>query len=174
EKQAAEAEGGEDDRGDVEAREGPLCDVLEHEVGDDEVDDRDRQHHVEQDLPRHVIDDPAREAGADGGGECDDETEGAHGRTALGDREDREQVVCISGMMMPPAEAWITRPMSITGYTGAIAQISVPTMNSPIAVKKRPRVVIFWMRNAVTGIMMPLTSMKLVVTHCAAPAVISK
>ena len=47
-------------------------------------------------------------------------------------------------------------------------------MNRPIAVKNKPLVVNFSMRNAVTGIMMPLTSMKLVVTHCAAPEVMSK
>ena len=26
-----------------------------------------------------------------------------------------KRIVCMSGMMMPPAEAWMTRPMSITG-----------------------------------------------------------
>lgn len=50
----------------------------------------------------------------------------------------------------------------------------VPAMKSPIAVRKSVRVVNFWMRNAVTGIMMPLTSMKIVVTHCASLAVIPK
>ena len=47
-------------------------------------------------------------------------------------------------------------------------------MKRPIAVKNRPRVVNFWMRNAVTGIMMPLTSMKIVVTHWASLAVMPK
>ena len=50
----------------------------------------------------------------------------------------------------------------------------VPAMKSPIAVRNSVRVVNFWMRNAVTGIMMPLTSMKIVVTHCASLAVIPK
>ena len=43
-----------------------------------------------------------------------------------------------------------------------------------MAVRKSPRVVNFWMRKAVTGIMMPLTSMKIVVTHCASLAVMPK
>lgn len=47
-------------------------------------------------------------------------------------------------------------------------------MKSPMAVRNRPRLVNFWMRNAVIGIMIPLTNMKLVVTHCASPAVMSK
>ena len=47
-------------------------------------------------------------------------------------------------------------------------------MKSPIAVKNSVRVVNFWIRNAVIGIMIPLTSMKIVVTHCAELAVMSK
>ena len=77
-------------------------------------------------------------------------------------------------MMMPPPDAWTTRPSSSTEKTGARAQITVPIVNSPIAAKNSDRVVNFWIRNAVIGIMIPLTSMKIVVTHCAEFAVMSK
>lgn len=64
--------------------------------------------------------------------------------------------------------------MSRTVYMGAIAHSSVPAMKSPIAVRKSPRAVNLLMRKAVTGIMMPLTSMNDVVTHWAALAVMLK
>ena len=52
--------------------------------------------------------------------------------------------------------------------------MTVPNAKMPIAAKNIARVVNFWIRNAVAGIMMPLTSMNSVVTHWAVFAVMPK
>ncbi len=85
-----------------------------------------------------------------------------------------KRIVCISGMIMPPLAACTTRPTRSTAYTGATAQMSVPSAKMPIAAKNIVRVENFWIRNAVAGIMIPLTSMNSVVTHWAAFAVMPK
>ena len=77
-------------------------------------------------------------------------------------------------MIMPPLAACTTRPTRSTAYTGATAQMSVPSAKMPIAAKNIVRVENFWIRNAVAGIMIPLTSMNSVVTHWAAFAVMPK
>ena len=84
------------------------------------------------------------------------------------------RIVCISGMIIPPLAACTIRPSSSTGYTGATAQMTVPTRKMAIAAKNIVRVVNFWIRNAVAGIMIPLTSMNSVVTHWAVFAVMPK
>src|SRR5699024_8836747 len=53
------------------------------------------------------------------------------------------------------------------GKFGASMQIKVPAEKEPIAVRNSARVVNFWIRKAVTGIITPLTSMKMGVSHCA-------
>lgn len=58
------------------------------EVRDDEDDDRNWQHHVEQSLPRELVDDPPGQAWADSRCERDDQTKGTHCRTAFMQGED--------------------------------------------------------------------------------------
>src|SRR5699024_8036681 len=65
-------------------------------------------------------------------------------------------------------------PTISTAKCGANAHTAVPAVNRHIAVKNNARVVNFSMRNAVIGIMMPFTSMNIVVSHCAEFAVTSK
>src|SRR5699024_2624947 len=57
---------------------------------------------------------------------------------------------------------------------GEADRLTVTTTKMPIAAKNIVRVVNFWIRKAVAGIMMPLTSMNSVVTHCAVFAVMPK
>src|SRR5699024_3085942 len=54
-----------------------------------------------------------------------------------------------------------------SGNTGDTAAMSVPTVNSVIAKIYNFLVVNLLIRNAVTGIMMPFTKKKPVVSHCA-------
>src|SRR5690625_8007920 len=65
-------------------------------------------------------------------------------------------------------------PTISTAKCGATVHTTVPAVNRHIAVKNSARVVNFSMRNAVIGIMMPFTSMNIVVSHCAEFAVTSK
>src|SRR5699024_3471461 len=65
-------------------------------------------------------------------------------------------------------------PIMSTKKYGAVAQIMVPSVNRHIAVRNSARVVNFSMRNAVMGIMIPFTSMKMVVSHWAELAATSK
>src|SRR5699024_11136542 len=67
-----------------------------------------------------------------------------------------------------------TRPRSKTGYTGAIDATAVPTPKRPIEVRNRPRVENRSMRNAETGIMIPLAIKNAVVIHWTWPVVMSK
>lgn len=75
--------------------------------------------------------------------------------------------VCVNGIMMPAPAAWTIRPTIRTENPGANAQMIVPVANKPIATKNRLRVENFPIKNAVIGIMTPLTSIKTVVSHCA-------
>src|SRR5699024_1520020 len=50
---------------------------------------------------------------------------------------------------------------------GAMAQSNVPNVNKPIAVIKRPRFVNLSIKNAVIGIIIPLTSINTDWSHCA-------
>lgn len=77
------------------------------------------------------------------------------------------RMTCVSGIMMPAAIPCSILPASSTEYTGANAAKMVPAMNIIMPVKYRDLDVNLLIRNADTGIMIPLTRKKPVVSHCA-------
>ena len=77
-----------------------------------------------------------------------------------------------NGICTPAPAACRIRPTIKISNVGAIAQRTVPAMNTPIDAKNSFRVGNLSIRYADTGTMMPLTNMYMLVTHCAVPALI--
>ena len=75
--------------------------------------------------------------------------------------------VCMSGIMIPAPAACKIRPISIVVNSGATAQKTVPTAKMAIADRKSCLDVKRSIKNAVTGIIIPLTSMKIDCSHWA-------
>lgn len=75
---------------------------------------------------------------------------------------------------MPAPAAWTTRPAISAGKLNDKAQIRVPAVNKDIAAMNSFLVVNFSIKKAVTGIMIPFTSIKTVVSHWASPGVMFK
>lgn len=70
----------------------------------------------------------------------------------------RNKTVCMSGIIIPAPDACKIRPTIKNEKLGAMAAVNVPSVNNPIAVRKSFRVVNRSIKNAVTGIIIPLTS----------------
>ncbi|GIO20582.1 hypothetical protein J18TS1_36820 [Oceanobacillus oncorhynchi subsp. incaldanensis] len=68
---------------------------------------------------------------------------------------------------MPAPEACKIRPTNNNEKFGEIAAINVPIVNNPIAVINNLRVVNLSIKKAVTGIIIPFTSIKTDCSHCA-------
>src|SRR5699024_8678019 len=78
-----------------------------------------------------------------------------------------KSTVIINGSTIPAPAACTIRPTINNGKLGAGTQNNVPTANIVIAVKNNLRVVNVSTKKAVIGIIIPFTSMKIVVNHCA-------
>src|SRR5699024_1473378 len=83
-------------------------------------------------------------------------------------------IVCISGIIIPAPDACNTRPANKSENVGATAQRTVPKKNKDIAVKNNRRVVYRSIKNAVTGIIIPFTSIKDDCNHCTVLSVMSR
>src|SRR5699024_8778137 len=75
-------------------------------------------------------------------------------------------IVIINGINTPAPIAWIIRPTIKNEKLGVIKQTNVPTINVPIEKRKSLLVEKVSIKNAVIGIIIPFTSIKIVVTHC--------
>src|SRR5699024_10363761 len=74
---------------------------------------------------------------------------------------------CIKGIIIPAPIDCMVRPMISVLKSNAIAANNVPIVNTLMAVVNNCLVVYLSIKKAVTGIMIPLTIMKIVVSHCA-------
>ena len=83
-------------------------------------------------------------------------------------------VVISSGIMIAVPMACTTRPTISTSKPGAMAAISVPVLNRVIAARNTGRVLKRCSRKPVMGITTAMVSMNAVVSHWAAPAVMSR
>ena len=75
--------------------------------------------------------------------------------------------VCVSGISIPAPKAWILRPTNNIGKLIPNIHINEPIIKKHVALKNKERNVKRSIKKAVIGIIIPLTSIKIVVSHCA-------
>src|SRR5690625_7785261 len=70
-----------------------------------------------------------------------------------------------NGIIIADPDAWTILATTSKPNPGARTASAVPTVNSDIATKNTRRFVNFWIKNALAGIKIPLTSINPVVNH---------